>query len=401
MSKLSESKLVQAMQTPEVRRTTRRMTLRTVLVMALVLALLCGAALAAVSWGVQDLISYQDEEGNLQVNEELAGYIQPVGQTFEGDLLKADVIDAIYDGHAVTLAWQMQNKSDGEIYLLTQDTKANGDWLAQGSSSQLGELFMQPGETISSGLSMRTAQDDGADTTVVTATFYALKPHGEVVKIDAMDGNGSEEDHERYMQNIDDLVADGKIVLAPDGIIELGRNVDYSENPTMVQLLEASGLFTLVDTVEMSVTLQKNAEERSAVSEGTLPEKDNGGYTLRVVKAELSPNAATFIVERVFADKAAADAYSEYFAGKNAPFWSFAFLDETGDIWWNHNGGGGSVTEEPLEMDDGSWIWAYEATMTGIVRVPKTITIVPQRDNPQTGEYSVAYPEEAITVSFE
>lgn len=42
------------------------------------------------------------------------------------------------------------------------------------------------------------------------------------------------------------------------------------------------------------------------------------------------------------------------------------------------------------------WVWAYEASITELQSMPNTITIMPVRDDPETGESSVPYPEEAI-----
>lgn len=115
----------------------------------------------------------------------------------------------------------------------------------------------------------------------------------------------------------------------------------------------------------------------------------------------MGPNSATFRLERVFADAEAVEQFSAYYSEKLGPYWGFSFLDETGDIWWSSNSGGSADTGTPEAQADGTWVWGYTAVMTNLERIPKTITVVPYRDEVDGSAYNIAFPEEAIELSFE
>lgn len=421
MSKLSETRLVQALQQPEVKQTARRLTMRTVVLAALLLALLCGAAVAAVTWSSREYLTRVNEDGTTEVNETLLEYVQPVGKVFENDAIKVDVVDAIFDGHALVLTWTTQNKTQDEVYLLC-DVRVNGTWAGQGSYAKVDELFLKPGEVVSSGLSARVdeapekGQDNHqlAETCDVNLAFTLMKPNGEVVEMQMdLTGDETQAEYDRiakeYTAKIDSLIEEGKVVIEPDGVIVMGSKYPpYEEGMTRADTYTASGLLTETGSLDVAITVEKNAEVKSALVDGKPIEKDNGDYTLRVLKADLTPNSATFLLERIFPNKEAAEKYANFYRIKHGPFWGFDFVDEEGDIWWAGNGGGGSTMEEPMEQADGTWVWDYEASMTDILRMPTEITIVPYRDNPDMdveGEYNpddmhIEYPDEAVRLEF-
>lgn len=400
MTKNSEERLARLLTRPQAARPRRRGSLRTALLTILVLALLCGAALAAVTWNSRQLLTYTDGDGNTTVNDDLVAHIQPVDQRFVGEVLAVEVVDAIFDGNALVLAWTNTNSADAEVYILC-DVQVGGSWPGAGSRTNVDEVFIAPGQTIDSGMVART--DEGGlaavpDACEVTLTFTAFTAKGEVVGLEPLDGENTQAEYEAYMDWIDAQVAQGNVVLAQDGVIELGRNAPMGK--TRAEALAASGLMEQVDSLTASFTVTRSAQVRSALPGGRPIEKDNGGYTLRVVRADLTPATATFELERVFKSEAAAQAYAAYYAEKLGPFWGFSFLDETGDVYWAASSGGGASTEAPVGQADGTWVWGYHAEATEIVRPPKSITIVPMRDNPDTGAYE-PFMDEAIVLDFE
>lgn len=421
MSKLSETRLAQALQQPEVKQKARRLTMRTVVLAALVLALLCGAAVAAVTWSSREYLTRVNEDGTTEVNETLLEYVQPVGKVFENDAIKVNVVDAIFDGHALVLTWTTQNKMQDEVYLLC-DVTVNDTWAGQGSYSKVDELFLKPGEIVSSGFSARVDETVGmgrdnhqlAETCDVNLAFTLLKPNSEVVEVQIeLTGDETEAEYDRvageYTAKIDSLIEEGKVVVEPDGVIVMGSKYPhYEEGMTRADIYTASGLLTETGSLNAAITVAKNAEVKSALADGQPVEKDNGDYILRVVKAELTPNSATFLLERIFPTKEAAEKYANFYRIKHGPYWGFDFVDEEGDIWWAGNSGGGSTMEAPEEQADGTWMWDYEASMTDILRMPTEITVIPYRDNldmDPEGEYNpddmhIEYPDEAVRLEF-
>lgn len=401
MSNFSENKLAQSLQKPTTQRTVRRFSARSLVLAALILALLCGVAVAAINWGSREFLSYTDMSGQVHANDTLINLAQPVGKTFEGSALRIDMVDAIFDGRSLIMTWTLQNKqSEGDVYLLLEQSQTGSAGLiGQGGQRAADEIFISSGEVISSGMSTLFDSTVDTDTLDVAFTYSVLAPKGEVVSIGAMSGDEPDGDaaYEAYAKKIDELNAEGKLVLAPDGVIELGSN--YPENAasmTRTELLVAAGKMELLETVEVSFTIDRNADVKSLLPDNQPIEQDNGDYILRVVKAELSANSATFELERVFQSQEAAERFAPYYTEKLGPYWGFAFEDETISDWF-FNGGGTNIGV-PEARTDGRWVWTYEASLTQLQSTPKTITIIPLRDNTETGEYNIPYPQEAMVL---
>lgn len=401
MSDFSEYKLSQSLQKPSTRRTVRRFSARSLVLAALILALLCGAAVAAISWSSREFLSYTDKSGQEHANDALISLAQPVGKTFEGSTLRIDMVDAIFDGRSLIMAWTMQNKqSEGDVYLLLEQSQTSSAGLfGQGSRRGADEIFISPGEVISSGMSTLFDSPVDADTFHVAFTYSVLAPKGDVVSIGALSGDEPDGDaaYEAYAKQINDLNAQGKLVLAPDGVIELGNNFpENAEGMTRTELLVAAGKMELLETVEVSFTIDRNADVKNLLPSDKPIEQDNGDYILRVVKAELSANSATFELERVFQSQEAAERFAPYYTEKLGPYWGFAFEDETKSDWF-FNGGGTNIGV-PEARKDGTWVWTYEASLTQLQSTPKSITIIPLRDDTETGEFNIPYPQEAIVL---
>lgn len=94
MSKESENRLRQALHSPQIRPAARRLSLRAVLVTALILALCGGIAVAATVWGSEMLL--RQPEGKT---------VLPVNESVQSEALKLEIIDAVFDGKAIALAW--------------------------------------------------------------------------------------------------------------------------------------------------------------------------------------------------------------------------------------------------------------------------------------------------------
>jgi hypothetical protein len=110
----------------------------------------------------------------------------------------------------------------------------------------------------------------------VDFSYVVLKPKGEVVPIGGIDGGAPDPDaaYGAYQKQIDDLNAQGKLVVAPDGVIELGSN--YPENAaemSYADLLVAAGKMERIETIRVSFTVEKNAEVTNLLPEGKPVEK--------------------------------------------------------------------------------------------------------------------------------
>lgn len=400
MNHRSEEKLAQDMWTPKARRAVRRISARSLVLATVILALLCGVALAAVTWNSREYLTYTDKTGKVQANEALISLAQPVGRVYEGESLRVEVVDAIYDGRSLVLTWTLQSKrAEGDIYLLVENGRKGGDaLLGQGGTMGMDEIFLAPGETVNSGLTTLFEDTVDLDACEVSFIYTVLAPKGEAVPMAYPHDLEGDAFTQAYQDEVNRINAEGNLALAPDGVIELGDL--YPENPgdmTRSEILVAAGKMDLLETVDVHFTVMRNSDSYSLLPDGKPIEQDNGDYILRVNKADISPNSATFELERVFKTKEAAEKYAAYYSEKLGPFWGFDFQDETNSLWYA-NGGGGSTMEVPEEQPDGTWVWNYNASMTQLYSQPRAITILPLRDDLETGEYNIPYPEEAVAL---
>ncbi len=352
------------------------------------LILVCGTALAVASWGSRSLITHKGIDGQEQVNEALASHVQPIKEALKGDALSANIVDAIFDGNALVTAWTVTNNTTETIYLLC-DIQVNQAPTGMGTFTNGDEVFIQPGETIHSGFSARVAGGSlgtALEKCDVGLTFTAFTPKGQVVEIGAISESTPADE---YHAPIEALVAQGKIPVAPDGGVELGTQ--YNPAITRIENLEASGLMKQLDTLYMAFTVKCNAQDQLKKAETV--EKNNDTYTLRVTKADVNLNSATFHLERVFESQSAAREYE-------SNLWDFYFLDETGDIWWASAISGDNDTKAPQQQADGTYVWAYTAEMTNLKRIPKSITVMPARFDQGT-QKKVLFPKDAVSFALE
>jgi hypothetical protein len=393
MSKCHEENLKSNQHRSLAHQMVRRYSLRSILAAALILALASGAALATIRWNSRQLITYIDEKGQEHVNEALVEMSQPIAQVFEGQSLRVNMIDAICDGRSLVLTWSLENKQEeGDLFLLLENT---GELFNQGLYSQTSEVFISPGEIISSGVSTIIDAPLEEESVLISFSYAVLEPLGEIVEVDGLDWSEPAIVEEAYMRNIDELNAQGKLVIAPDGSVQLGSY--YPENyeeSSYSGFLIAAGKMKHIETVDVAFSIKNNAQVINLLPDGMPVEKDNGDYILRVTKAELSTDCATFNIERVSANEDAVEHLKTNNSDKLGPFWEFDFPDEENSNWYVSLSG---VYHDPVAAAENTWVWAYELYLTPLQRMPESITVVPRRENPETGEMT-PYPDEAIAL---
>ena len=111
----------------------------------LVVALLGGAAIAGTQWGVLDFLGWRDNEGNVIAAKQIAAAVQTVGETYDGEAVKINVTDAVYDnvGKAYTLAWTLENKTPGtEYYVFCDGIAFDGQEAFMRSMTNVSEFFL-------------------------------------------------------------------------------------------------------------------------------------------------------------------------------------------------------------------------------------------------------------------
>ncbi len=369
----------------------RKLSAGLVLALALILAL-AGLALAAINWGSRDFVTHTMPDGTAESSESVVSIIQPVGQTFESDTLRVDVIDAAYDGRYVVLAWTIQNKTDMPLYL-TGYPSFNGEGDGAGGSNNVSNMFIQPGETRNAALSTTLVQNQtlDADTCEIKLRFIAMKPTGPIVERYPMDESGNYAREGLTDEEVNALLDAGNVVVEYGDWLVLSNRApeDYA---TYEDLYAQAGVMEKVDALTVAFTLERNADVTVGKPLGTQA-LDFGEFTLRLGKAEMTPGTVSLVVEAVFRDKAAADRH----AAHPLTFPRFTFLNEDGKPFLSGNWGIWETTERPVEQSDGTYVWGLTVEMMEFYRAPRQCRILPGPDCP----LEAVGPQKEFVISFE
>lgn len=355
----------------------------------LVVALLGGAAIAGTQWGVLDFLGWRDNEGNVIAAKQIAAAVQTVGETYDGEAVKINVTDAVYDnvGKAYTLAWTLENKTPGtEYYVFCDGIAFDGQEAFMRSMTNVSEFFLDD-RMVECGTTGEVPENGGKN---VEMTFTILKPLAEIVEVggllEGVDGEVTDETEEAYLAEIEAVNAEGKIALAGDYFVELGPD-GWNENETYPEALVRSGKFETVDHFTLSFPLKDDSmDEMKKTCVGETDFKFEG-YELHVRKAEMTPLSACFKVDFI-SDEKPGD------GGKGVgPLWEIDFAIDDGadhtDEWgvpyntyW-YLSGGGNWSDDPVQLEDGRWLSTFEYEMLELRAWPDEVKM-----------YLVTYDEE-------
>ena len=100
------------------------------LIAALIVLAIAGGVAMAAHYGVLDFLSWTDEDGRQHVNESLQGAVQQLGEIYDGEQMRMEVTDALYDkeGGVFTIAWTIANKAPQEqAYILCEGIRFDGE----------------------------------------------------------------------------------------------------------------------------------------------------------------------------------------------------------------------------------------------------------------------------------
>lgn len=370
---------------PEETKMKRKLSLG-VCIALLVLALACGMAVAA-SYGVLDFLSFTDGDGKTRVNEALSASVQTVGEMYDGQAVRMEVSDALYDreGGVFTIAWTLQSKTpQDKLYVVCEGLSFDGEEAFARSYSGMTEFFLSD-EAVSGGVTGELPLGGG---THAALSFRMLKPLREVVEVG---GIAEEAEASAYQAQIDRLNAEGKIVMAGDGMIELewGANGE-----TYAEALLASGKFEEADAFTLSFDLRDDTMDGLGKTYAGPEEFTFGDYALRVRRAEMTPMSATFEVEYI------TDVCPEDGGKGMGPMWEldFAASGQADDYWYNAAGGEWS---EPVRTEDGRWSTVFTFNAIELHTMPDEIvmTLVTYQQN---GEelLSTRHDADAVTLRF-
>lgn len=376
------------------------------LLVALIIVLLCGVAIAAVTnWGVREAMTYTDVAGNEVVNEALVELAQPIGTVFDGEALRVEVTEGLFDGRTVIAAWTVTNKTEERLYLLAEPTEDSVDWNSGGGSFGVDREFIEPGETLGGMMSRVLMYDVPTEGTMHVGVYYdALRPTDKIAPLDYpvlgedvgenyVQFEDAEARMAAYEAQVQALVDEGKVPLITfeGGYVGFHDSFYAGELQKAYEALEASGVeryseadaligtgaFERVEKLAFGYDLQAEmGSVRSLLPEGEPLEKDYGEFVMRISKADVTLNTVEIIVDAIYPDEETAKAY--FFPGEDTPQISFIALNEEGKMHWGSSSGWGMYSGEIVPLEDGRWMAQHNINHDGLVTMPKRIEVCPR-----------------------
>jgi len=299
---------------------------------ALLLVSHAAVASEAAPWSALSVISRENAQGEKVVNENLIPLIQDVNQAVTGNYLRIRVIDAVFDGRGLAVAYELENLSDDRHLYAHMGMMMDS---AGGTQD-----FLAPGETINGRLDGPIRGHSG-DTLHAFIHYDVFAPAAAFI---------GDPDFPHHIERQDMRFSEGERIVPSD-------KYEYLEEVMIEFDLRAA---------EKRISLLPGDE---AIE---IPYDD---FTLRIVSADYTLGTLEAVFELLFDTEEAA-----------APYDSFDFIlglfDEEGEriqaSWMRYF---------PIPEDDGVWVVKYHVwddSRLLLPLLPKTLTICPAwRSNPE------------------
>lgn len=401
--------------------------IRLVVALSLALVILAGVALAAsLRWGVLDFLTARDESGKPIGGDYLQPLIQPIDLVQKTASAKITVLDSLCDGTNLTLAWTCENQSDMDLYLFKEISIHGGHYMMETTRGELDGRSLAPGGMAHCAESWNISPiaPDGEDLHV-TLELTLLRSKVETVSVDLPDAIAStmsEAEWAAYYDQYSEKNLGGKLFVE-NGMAILPISARNDERSNAQNFMDA-GLMELADHIVMDVPIQVVMQEKSALIDGQPIEKQMDGYTIRVTRADLYPNATAIDLEYVFDNEEAMLALGKSRGGwlyhENGKDVLLLFIgcyagtfQEVVSALPGENGSPASIsayalqgfssnTKEIYQRTDGKWVVPATQRMSPLTFAPASITIVPSAFvwTSDTENDEVQYFEDAITLTF-
>lgn len=351
----------------------RKMTVSMALALAAILLLGCVGLAATQLDGLADVFGFTNHEtGETVVNEAAMKHITALNKVYEGKTVKFTLTEGLYSplNEYISMGWTLEPLTEGEEYYILCNEKVGGSHLEAGSLTYVTEFFLDRPVSAS-----RTGYltGEGLETEL---KFSILKIKGEPVRLAEWDDE--KETEEEFWQRVDALIADGKLPVAGDGIIEVRpiKDKTYSEELVIAGVAEI--------TEEFTVSFDLGAI--SPVSEHRVYEGEKNfsfdGFELQISRVVVTPTDSRIEFDilcdqEITQQDMDASPYSVHFDAADADIWSKAI-----------NG----TFSEPEKTADGRWkvSASYRAALQVVYPEELILSVVRYDENgepiPLTGE---------------
>lgn len=340
------------------------------ILVVLTIMLLCGFAYAAANWGVKEATTFTDIHGNQTANEYLHEQVQSVNTVYENDDLRIEVIDAVFEGESLVVAWNATNKNeDKPIYVLLEKPDGGIDWNAGEISMQGTDALILADSTAAGFINARIYDSVDDDQVNVKMRFLALEPTVDIVYQDSIP-----DDHKGML--VASVVGEYGRLLSDTWYSELEEQAEkHGPDTTRKELMISTGKFAMLGSTDISFSIKNTANKQSLLPMDRPVEKDFGEFTMRIASAEYTLDSIIVTIDAMFGSEEIALRYTDY--SGNGRGVGFVALDQEGqDTWATNYNSNGPITKEPY-YSDGVWIMQYEIVHRGIGNKPEKITICP------------------------
>jgi len=210
--------------------------------LAVILALGCIGFAATQLDGLAGVFGFTNQEtGETVVNEAALKHITALNEVYEGKTVRFTLTEGMYSplNSYVSMGWTLEPLPEGEEYYILCNERVGGSWLEAGSLSFVSEYFLKaPVRAARTGY----LTGEGLETEL---KFSILKIKGDPTHLSEWDDE--KETEEEFWQRVDALVAEGKVPVAGDGMIEVRpiRDKTYGEELVISGVAELAEEFTV------------------------------------------------------------------------------------------------------------------------------------------------------------
>lgn len=293
--------------------------------------------LGSIMWDAsyEEMTSPELEAGNKKYLEALSKLIVQSDAVCDDGTLRMEADSYIATDDCMFLTWQTTNLTDHMLYVQTSEFDAlfNGIEYDLCGGRTWKDYVIRPGETVNSrftGALLEHVQPGSGEFTLDMRVYEIAE--------DALPAD--------YFTDSTGLYSGGF----------------YPDETALTSCKSATF------TVPM---IMGTSDIRSALDDDMPVEKNFDGYALRITKADMSAISFEIEYERIYETEAQARDDSPV----GGSYWSYEFNDVSGANWIQS--AFGSISDDPVELEDGRWTWQCEYKVYYMYMQPNEIIMHP------------------------
>ena len=306
----------------------RKMTLSLAVALAAILLIGCAGFAATQLEGIAGIFSYTNSEtGETIVNEAVLKYIGTLNETYDGKAVRFNLTEALVSSGNISLAWTLEPVNEGEQFYVLCNFTVGGEYMGMTMLDSVTEFILDGAEPCALSGSV------SGDNLLTELKFSIMKLNGE--------WDEENETEAEFWARTEAMIAEGKIPMAGDGVIE----VRSSRDMTYAEALVAAGAAELVEEFTVTVDLSPvKAADEHRVYEGAKSFVFDG-FEIQIVECVVTPADTRIIFDYICEKQLTEVELDDLLMGvgigiPGVETWAMA---------------GTAYYETPVQMEDGRW----------------------------------------------